>query len=1010
VWLSISNWTREESAVTRNPAPAFILVTAVFLCLAGRSRAEDWPQYRADAGRSARTTTDLPAKLTLSWTHTPRHAPQPAWSGRDTRMPFDRVYEPIVAGGMLYYGSSSDGIVYALDATTGELGWTFITGGPVRFAPAFHDGRLFVISDDGHLYCLVGKTGKLVWKKRGGPSDSCVLGNGRMISRWPARGGVAVADGVVYWAAGIWPSEKVYVYASDAKTGETKWCNWEASQIYMPQPHGGANAKSGISAQGYLAVSKDRIVIPTGRGVPAALDRSSGKLVHFHLQKYGHAGGCHITVSEPCYYNAAMAFRLSNGHHDRTFQKKSGWPNAAAPDGLVCVRGRTVCTSPNSAKAAQTICAAPYVGSSLAIAGKSVVSAGRGGRKGEYGVCVIDCGAKKPVWSAEVDAEPLGLAVADERLFVSTTLGTIYCFSGVEGEKKVEQKPRPEAEPYGENAAMGKAAAEILENASGVEGYCLDFGCGDGALAYEIAKRTKLNVVAVDFDSAKVAEARNKLAAAGLLGVRVSVLHGDLKSPLFPQLFANLIVSGRLAAGEDVPRRHAAAYLRPFGGIACLGETGAMKVTKRGSLDGAGTWTHQYCTPGNTLCSTDSVARGPLQMAWFTDFNFQMPNRHGRGHAPLFLDGRLFVQGVNGVRGVDAYNGHTLWVYELPGILKFYDQEHLTGTSATGSNSCVTKDAFYVHDHKICHKLDPATGKVLKKLEPPKYDDGEAGIWGYIACDENILFGSLVNPAHFVRHCYGRSNMKTHFNESMCLFALDPETGKAKWTYKAKESIRHNSIAIGGGHVYLIDRKLAIFDRPGGKRPKEGHVTGTLVCLDADTGKVLWENRDNIWGTMLVLSRKHGLVLMAYQNTRFKLPAEVGGRMATFDYKTGKRKWEIKAGYGSRPMINDDTIIAQPSAWNLLTGKQKAGFKFRRTYGCGSLVGSKNLLLYRSGTMGYSDLRKGTSVLNYGGLRPGCWINIVPAGGMVLMPDATDRCRCSYLIKSSIALQPVPGS
>ena len=43
---------------------------------------------------------------------------------------------------------------------------------------------------------------------------------------------------------------------------------------------------------------------------------------------------------------------------------------------------------------------------------------------------------------------------------------------------------------------------------------------------------------------------------------------------------------------------------------------------------------------------------------------------------------------------------------------------------------------------------------------------------------------------------------------------------------------------------------------------------------------------------------------------------------------------------------------------------------------------------------------------NFGGIRPGCWINVVPAGGLVLMPDATDLCTCSYLIKASIALQP----
>ena len=71
------------------------------------------------------------------------------------------------------------------------------------------------------------------------------------------------------------------------------------------------------------------------------------------------------------------------------------------------------------------------------------------------------------------------------------------------------------------------------------------------------------------------------------------------------------------------------------------------------------------------------------------------------------------------------------------------------------------------------------------------------------------------------------------------------------------------------------------------------------------------------------------------------------------------------------------------------------------------MSGSTHLLLYRSGTLGYVDLSSGTAATqNYGPVRPGCWINAIVAGGLVLMPDATDRCTCSYLMKASIALAP----
>lgn len=66
------------------------------------------------------------------------------------------------------------------------------------------------------------------------------------------------------------------------------------------------------------------------------------------------------------------------------------------------------------------------------------------------------------------------------------------------------------------------------------------------------------------------------------------------------------------------------------------------------------------------------------------------------------------------------------------------------------------------------------------------------------------------------------------------------------------------------------------------------------------------------------------------------------------------------------------------------------------------------MLVFRSATLGYFDLsdpEKG--VRNFGGIRPGCWVNALPVAGLLLMPDATDRCNCSYLIKATIALKPL---
>ncbi|MDP7010092.1 MAG: PQQ-binding-like beta-propeller repeat protein, partial [Verrucomicrobiota bacterium] len=213
---------------------------SVFLtiCLLTPLARADWPAFRHDAERTGFTTETLPAKLSLQWVH---HAakPQPAWP-RSSRMMFDFAPQPIAVGDMIWFGSSVDGAVHALEAKSGKRKWIFYTQSPIRFAPVYWGGNLFVGSDDGCLYCFEAASGKLRWKLRAGPSEEMVLGNGRLVSRWAVRGGAAIHNGILYFAAGIWPSEGVYVYAVNPKSGKVIWKNDSSGGIYMGQPHGGA--------------------------------------------------------------------------------------------------------------------------------------------------------------------------------------------------------------------------------------------------------------------------------------------------------------------------------------------------------------------------------------------------------------------------------------------------------------------------------------------------------------------------------------------------------------------------------------------------------------------------------------------------------------------------------------------------------------------------------------------------------------------------------------------------
>lgn len=991
---------------------ALARVFLLFYVAAPLIDAKDWPTYRHDASRSGYTSEELAVTLHSQWTIRMRHAPSPAWP-RSKRMTFDRSPQTVIADGRVFFGSSVDGKLHAVDATTGASLWTFVTRAPIRFAPTHHQGQLYAVSDDGFLYCLNAGNGELHWKKRGGPGDELILGNARMVSRWPVRGGVVVYDDTVYFAAGIWPTDGVSLYALDPVTGETRWLNDTAGSIYLGQPHGGAYANSGVAAQGYLAANEKQVFMPTGRGVPAAFDRADGAFQYLHLQANTRIGGSAVTLCRNVFVNNGVVFDQLTG---KSQGKLGAGPVVSTPDGMVAsisgqmtgfkwdnadqqarpgliikVRGLDKTFAIKSEPATEIIVAADKI----VAGGKDRVSIRKRANGGE-------------IWSSEVEGTVYGLAVADGRLYVSTDQGAIHCFGSVKSKTMENAAPIP-AVATSNPADVVQMAKSIIKRSGISAGYALDLGCGDGRLALELARQSELFVYGIEPDPAKVEQARRRLEAAGLYGSRVMILEGDLADTKLPIYFANLIVSSHslersLGSGATI---EAQRMLRPYGGVFVHGPATSLTVSKRGKLPGAGQWSHQYADPANTVNSADELVKGPLGMLWFRDLQQEMTQRHGRGPAPLFRNGVLFSEGLDGIIAVDAYNGRKLWEYRIPGILDSFDGDHLMGTAGTGSNYCVSDDSVYVRLKDECLRIDARTGKLIARFKAPKATASKKTVWGHLAYENGVLFGSLSNPEHVVTYRFRPGgDMKDQLTESKTFFALDAQTGKLKWRYDANHSLRHNGISIGDGWVILIDRPLAGFDLlKDGKATKEGHATGELVALDAESGKEIWRKREDIFGTLSAISVDHGAVMMSYQPTRFRLASEVGGRIAVFNLSDGGLLWQTSAKYDSRPVVNDRTIYAQGGAWDLLTGESRP-FNFKRSYGCGVLAGSRNMFVFRSATLGYFDLTRNEKTEDFGGIRPGCWINVIPAGGLVFAPDASAGCTCSYLNQSWIALQP----
>ncbi|NQU23369.1 MAG: PQQ-binding-like beta-propeller repeat protein, partial [Candidatus Nealsonbacteria bacterium] len=77
--------------------------------------------------------------------------------------------EAIVAGGLCFVGTYA-GNLYALDVETGKTLWKYPAGGPIGHSPCWHEGRIYVCTDErfdtGGILCLNAAEGKEVWRYR----------------------------------------------------------------------------------------------------------------------------------------------------------------------------------------------------------------------------------------------------------------------------------------------------------------------------------------------------------------------------------------------------------------------------------------------------------------------------------------------------------------------------------------------------------------------------------------------------------------------------------------------------------------------------------------------------------------------------------------------------------------------------------------------------------------------------------------------------------------------------
>ena len=144
----------------------------------------------------------------------------------------------------------------------------------------------------------------LSWRSscRMGVCGSCgMLINGRLSSRWPARGAPVEHQGVVYFGAGIWPEEGVYVCAVEAATGGVRWRSDALSYVAKGMSDHGQAYDLSLPPQGYPAVLDGKLAVTSGRSLAAWFDLETGELEPYtcFYAKTSPPRGTYVTVNEP---------------------------------------------------------------------------------------------------------------------------------------------------------------------------------------------------------------------------------------------------------------------------------------------------------------------------------------------------------------------------------------------------------------------------------------------------------------------------------------------------------------------------------------------------------------------------------------------------------------------------------------------------------------------------------------------------------------------------------------
>ena len=175
----------------------------------------------------------------------------------------DNDYEGHIGGGLAYergrvFVATGFGVVFALDAKSGEILWSERIGIPMRVPPTVRGGRLFVVTVDNNLIALDTRDGKTLWTHAGAQETASLLGGAS-----PAEDAGIV---VVPYTSGE-------LFALRVDTGRVIW------QENLASIRRTDAVASLAHIRGRPIIDRGRVIAISHAGVMAAIDLRTGRRV-----------------------------------------------------------------------------------------------------------------------------------------------------------------------------------------------------------------------------------------------------------------------------------------------------------------------------------------------------------------------------------------------------------------------------------------------------------------------------------------------------------------------------------------------------------------------------------------------------------------------------------------------------------------------------------------------------------------------------------------------------------